>query len=202
MSSAMKFVVKFALVFGFGIGLFSVSSALRAEQVKPNTPASVAKTIKGLVGVHDAMREITWYRNSATPKYDNTNTFYLYFGITDDQILTPLRLKITYASDSWLFVKSVWGKADGKKIAIPQTSESFSGWERDNGSGKIWEWSDAPVEVADDIAALRQIAHSKEVTLRFEGQQYYADRTLNGAQLQAVRDMISAYELVTAKPWQ
>lgn len=194
----MKFTIALAVI----VGLFMAPLASRAEQAKPNTPAALAKTVKGLVGVHDAMRDITWYKNLASPKYDNTNTFYLYFGITDDQILTPLRLKITYASDSWLFVKSVWGKADGKKITIPQISALFSGWERDNGSGKIWEWSDAPIEEAEDIASLRQLALSKEVTLRFEGQQYYSDRSLSGAQLQAIRDMISAYEVVTAKPWQ
>jgi hypothetical protein len=194
----MKIAIALSLIFGLCIA--PVIS--RAEQPKPNTPAALAKTVKGLVGVHDAMRDITWYKNSASPKYDNTNTFYLYFGIADDQVLTPLRLKITYASDSWLFVKSVWGKADGKKIAIPQVSAPLSGWERDNGSGKIWEWSDAPIEDAQDVASLRQIALSKEVTLRFEGQQYYSDRTLSGAQLQAFRDMISAYEVVTAKPWQ
>ena len=194
----MKIAIALSLIFGLCIA--PVIS--RAEQPKPNTPAALAKTVKGLVGVHDAMRDITWYKNSASPKYDNTNTFYLYFGIADDQVLTPLRLKITYASDSWLFVKSVWGKADGKKIAIPQVSAPLSGWERDNGSGKIWEWSDAPIEDAQDIASLRQIALSKEVTLRFEGQQYYSDRTLSGAQLQAIREMISAYEVVTAKPWQ
>jgi hypothetical protein len=194
----MKIAIALSLIFGLCIA--PVIS--RAEQPKPNTPAALAKTVKGLVGVHDAMRDITWYKNSASPKYDNTNTFYLYFGIADDQVLTPLRLKITYASDTWLFVKSVWGKADGKKIAIPQVSAPLSGWERDNGSGKIWEWSDAPIEDAQDVASLRQIALSKEVTLRFEGQQYYSDRTLSGAQLQAFRDMISAYEVVTAKPWQ
>ena len=194
----MKIAIALSVIFGLCIA----PVVSRAEQPKPNTPAALAKTVKGLVGVHDAMRDITWYKNSASPKYDNTNTFYLYFGIADDQVLTPLRLKITYASDSWLFVKSVWGKADGKKIAIPQVSAPLSGWERDNGSGKIWEWSDAPIEDAQDIASLRQIALSKEVTLRFEGQQYYSDRTLSGAQLQAFRDMISAYEVVTAKPWQ
>ena len=194
----MKIAIALSVIFGLCIA----PVVSRAEQPKPNTPAALAKTVKGLVGVHDAMRDITWYKNLASPKYDNTNTFYLYFGITDDQVLTPLRLKITYASDSWLFVKSAWGKADGKKISIPQLSATFSGWERDNGSGKIWEWSDAPVETADEIASLRQIALAKEVTVRFEGQQYYSDRTLSGAQLQAIREMISAYEVVTAKPWQ
>jgi hypothetical protein len=194
----MKFTIALAVIVGF----FMAPVASRAEQAKQNTPQALAKTVKGLVGVHDAMRDITWYKNSTSPKYGNTNTFYLYFGITDDQVLTPLRLKITYASDSWLFVKSVWGKADGKKIEIPQISAPISGWERDNGSGNIWEWSDAPIEDAHDIAFFRQLALSKAVTLRFEGQQYYSDRTLSGAQLQAVRDMISAYEVVTAKPWQ
>jgi len=202
MISWSVFAMKFSIAFAAIVGLLLAPAASRAEQAKPNTPSALAKTVKGLVGAHDAMRDITWYKNSASPKYNNTNTFYLYFGISDDQILTPLRLKITYSNDSWLFVKNVWGKADGKKIIIPQISAPFSGWERDNGSGKIWEWSDAPIEAAQDIASLRQLALSKEVTLRFEGKQYYSDQTLSGAQLQAVRDMISAYEVVTAKPWQ
>ena len=122
--------MKFSIAFAAIVGLLLAPAASRAEQAKPNTPSALAKTVKGLVGVHDAMRDITWYKNSASPKYNNTNTFYLYFGISDDQILTPLRLKITYSNDSWLFVKNVWGKADGKKIigAVPDNSKKGLLW--------------------------------------------------------------------------
>jgi hypothetical protein len=190
------------LLFGLLAFLVLCPVAARADEAKPVDRISLARSIKDLTGKHDTMRGITWYKHAAAPKYDNTNTFYLYFGITDDQMLTPLRLKITYSSDSWLFVQSVWGKADGKKIDLPQVSETIMGWERDNSGGKIWEWSDASVETAAEIAAVRQISTSKQTIVRFEGRQYYGDRTLTAAQLLALRETISAYQLISAKPWQ
>jgi len=188
----------------FGLLTFLVLSPVtaRAEEAKPVDRIALAQSIKGLIGKHDKMRGITWYKHAAVPKYDNINTFYLYFGITDDQILTPLRLKITYSSDSWLFVQSVWGKSDGKKIDLPQVSGTIMGWERDNSGGKIWEWSDAPVDTDTEIAAVRQISISKETIVRFEGRQYYGDRTLTAAQLLALRETIAAYQLILAKTWQ
>ena len=198
----MILAMKPSLLFGLLAFLFLSPVTAHAEGTKPVDRIALAQSIKGLIGQRDQMRGITWYKHATVPKYDNANRFYLYFGITDDQILTPLRLKITYSSDSWLFVQSVWGKADGKKIDLPQVSETIMGWERDNSGGKIWEWSDAPVDTETEIAAVRQVSTSKETIVRFEGRQYYGDRTLTAAQLLALRETISAYQLVSAKPWQ
>ena len=98
--------------------------------------------------------------------------------------------------------QGAWAKADGAKVEIPQESKRLLGWERDNAGGNIWEWSDVAVAIPAEIAAVRRIAEAKSVTVRFEGRQYYNDRTLSAQQLKAMRDVIAAYEAATGKPWK
>ncbi|MNJ71941.1 hypothetical protein D3C77_685410 [compost metagenome] len=98
----------------------------------------------------------------------------------------PLRLKLQYHSDSWLFVESVTIKADDQKFQLGGLS-----FERDNSYGGIWEWSDT---VADNQAMLRKIADAKKVTIRFEGRQYYSDFALPESQKRAIKEMIVAWE--------
>ena len=100
------------------------------------------------------------------------------------------------------FVQRAWAKADGTTINIPQASSRLFGWERDNSGGNIWEWSDAPLTSASEIAEVRAMANAKSVTVRFEGKQYKNDRTLSAQQLKAMRDVIAAYEAATGKPWK
>lgn len=98
----------------------------------------------------------------------------------------PLRLKLQYHSDSWLFVQSVTIKADDQTFQLG--SQDF---ERDNGYGGIWEWSDT---VAENKAMLRKIADAKKVTIRFDGKQYYNDFILPDSQKRAIKEMILAWE--------
>lgn len=168
-------------------------------QTKP--PA--ADPLKSLARDYDKMKGIAWYRSATSPKHTNANAFYLYFGREDSGRFTPLRLVIQYYADDWLFVSRAWAKVDGQTIdPLPQRTGRPFGWERDNGGGKIWEWSDAEVSQPADKAAVRKIAEAKSVTVRFEGRQYYNDRTLTAAQLKALRDVIAAYEAATGAPWR
>ncbi len=158
--------------------------------------------LKGLSRNHDKMRGITWYQSPNSPRHANSNGFYLYFGKEDSGRFLPLRLVVRYYADDWLFVSRAWAKADAAKLDIPQESKSLFGWERDNSGGKIWEWSDTDVTTAQDIATVRRITEAKNVTVRFEGKQYYNDKTLTASQLKALRDVIAAYEAATGKPWK
>jgi hypothetical protein len=55
----------------------------------------------------------------------------------------------------------------------------------------IWEWSDVGITESAQIAIVRKVAEAKRVTVRFEGSQYYDDRTLSAQQLKAMRDVIA-----------
>jgi hypothetical protein len=198
---------------GAVLGL-ALSSAVLAQAAAPPAPAVNAKTaapkaadakpadpFKGLAKSRDDMAGVTWYRHPSSPKYHNSNGVYLYFGKYDNGSITPLRLVAQYASDSWLFVENAWAKADGTRVDLPQESGRFMGWERDNGGGGIWEWSDKAVFSGEDKKAVLTLAQAKKVTVRYQGKKYYDDRTLSAAQLKALRDVVAAYEAATGAPW-
>jgi hypothetical protein len=170
------------------------------------SPKAAAKTVvsdplKALRADKDEMADITFYASKTSPKYRNANGFYLYFGKRTNGTFTPLRLVTQYFANDWLFIEKAWAKADGTRVDIPSTSGRM-GWERDNGSGDIWEWSDHALRSSAEIEAVTRIAFSKTVTVRFEGRKYYDDKKLSEKQLAALREVITAYEVVTGKPWK
>lgn len=179
------------------------TGSLAQPKAEPDkkAPAAKADPLKKLKANRDEMRSITFYSHPSSPRYRNSNGVHLYFGKEDNGTFTPLRLVLQYRADSWLFVKRAWSKADGVEINLPSTS-NFSGWERDNSGGSIWEWSDTALIAPGEKAAIRSLANSKSVTVRFEGSQYYDDRKLSAAQLAAMREVISAYEAATGFPWK
>lgn len=187
----------------------AVSPTLTRAQPKPAPkPASApaakppADPLKSLSSKRDDMRGITWYRHPTSPKYINSNGFFLYFGKEDNGSFGELRLVARYYADDWLFITRAWAKADGVTIDVPQESNRLFGWERDHSDGKIYEWTDTALTSPKDIAAVRKLAEAKSVTVRFEGKQYYNDRSLSSQQLKALRDVIAAYETATGKPWK
>lgn len=176
----------------------------KATELAEEAAILKAKTaaLAGLIRTHDKMNGMSWYQHSTSPKHRNSNGVYLYFGRDDDGRFTDLRLVVQYAADDWLFVKRAWAKADGVTIEIPQESKSLLGWERDNGGGDIWEWSDVSLTSPAERSAVKSLAMAKDVTVRFEGRQYNNDKTLSAKQLKAMLDVIAAYENATGKPWK
>lgn len=168
----------------------------------PSAAKPLVDPLKGLSKDYDKMRGITWYQSPSSPKHANSNGLYLYFGKEDSGRVLPLRLVVRYYADDWLFVSQAWAKADGAMLDLPQKSERLFGWDRDNSGGKIWEWSDTDVTSAQDISTVRRLSIAKDATVRFEGRQYYNDRSLSSIQLKALRDVIVAYEGASGKPWK
>ena len=99
-----------------------------------------------------------------------------------------MRLKIRYYSDDWLFIKSFFVVADGKRF-----DKSAAKFERDHSSGSIWEWYDESVSISD-VQMLKTIITSKKATIRFEGDQYHSDHQITLAEKQAMQRVIDAYE--------
>lgn len=179
-----------------------ISVAAEPAPTKAVTHPTAADPLKALYRNTDKMEGISWYSHKSSPKYSNANGVYLYFGKQESGTITPLRLRLQYYSDSWLFVQDAWARVDGDRISLPQSSKRFSGWERDNSSGNIWEWSDTALTTHSEIASVRKLAFAKTAVVRFEGQQYRDDRILSDQQLKAMREVIGAYEAATGKPWQ
>ncbi|ANH98970.1 hypothetical protein A8L59_16620 [Pseudomonas koreensis] len=133
----------------------------------------------------DEIEGITWISHANQPVLDTYIS--LYFGTKDGKVGNyPLRMKLNYYADSWLFVEGVTIKADDQTYNLNHLS-----FERDNGSGSIWEWSDSAVL---DKAMIDKIIGSKKVIVRFNGKQYYHDLIVPEAQKKAMADMVAAWE--------
>jgi outer membrane murein-binding lipoprotein Lpp len=155
----------------------------------------LANATKNMRKKYDDMNEITWYRDKSSPRYNNYNGFFGYFGKTNTG--SPfLRLRIQYAADDWLFIERYVIKVDGITYEIAE--EKYGEIETDNGSGGIWEWLDRSV-TKKEMEIMRAVANGKDVKIRFIGKQYYKDKTINSTQKRALRNVIDAFEAMGGK---
>lgn len=146
--------------------------------------ADRARALSSMSKKVDEFNGMVWYQDRSSPRYRNSNGFYLYFG-TSGEIAQPLRLVVSYYDDSWLFIESARINVDGKIFALGATS-----WERDNNSS-IWEWSD---EQLSDREMIEAIIKSKSAVIRFDGSKYYDTRTISSTQKTALRNVLYAYD--------
>lgn len=154
--------------------------------------------VSKLIGKKDEMRGITFFRHIDAPKNRDSNGLYVYFGKNDNGAYTPLRLVLQYHGSSWLFVEKAWSKIDGETIELPQTRDRM-GWDRDNGYGGIWEWSDFAITTESEKAIIKKIAAAKTMTIRYEGKKYYDDKKISKSQINAIKETFEEYEKLTAK---
>ena len=167
------------------------------------SPENVGAALKGLRRIDDKMTGDRWYRHTSSPTDANSNAFYLYFGRKQGGQFYVMHLVSRYSGSHWLFVKNASSRADGLRINIPQNSTvPGAKWYRDHANGDVWEEYDSELMTSEDITTVRKISESKDVTVRFEGDRYNADRKLTSQQLIAMRQIIQAYETVTGKAWK
>lgn len=143
----------------------------------------------------DRVRGLKFYYPSAMKWYSNgtwaadVRCFALpYLGQEDDRVW--LRLLCNYTSDDWVFFQKLIFAVDGE-----QYTKSFSYFDvvRDNAYGDVWEYVD--LEVSDsDVEMLWAIANSSETIIRFEGDDYVYDFTVNAGDKEAIRQVLTAYE--------
>lgn len=139
----------------------------------------------------DDIKGITWVSHRRAPVLGTYVS--VYFGSSKDSAATyPLRLRLQYYGDDWLFVRSVTVKADDKVYELGKLD-----FERDNSSGSVWEWSDEPVT---DHEMLKHWMTAKRVVVRFNGDKYYKDFTLPTEQQTQLREVSQAWKIMGGKP--
>jgi hypothetical protein len=163
----------------------------KAEAIKKANEDKVLAKLRKTV---DEIEGYTWYYDKTTPEFDDTNNVHLYIAVTDTG--TPLlRLRFRYTSDSWLFIEQYVFRVDDTKYTI---SPGFSGVNRDNKGGRVWEWYDfAPS--SDDVDMIRAIITSDKTLLRYGGQQYHDDRTISREEKTAFANVLDGYEILGGK---
>lgn len=139
----------------------------------------------------DQIKGITWVSHRRAPVL--ATHVAIYFGSSKDSAANyPLRLKLQYYGDDWLFVRSVTVKADDKVYELGKLD-----FERDHSSGSVWEWIDMPVK---DHEMLNHLMTAKRVVTRFDGDKYYKDFTLPAEQLTQLREVYQAWKIMDGKP--
>ena len=131
--------------------------------------------------------EMTWYVPKNAPKYISSNGIYVYFGI-NKKGLTPLRLKVQYYSDEWLFFRKVNFSIDGKAYEfIPTNTET------DNSGGYIWEWFDEAITSNSDKQLLLALCYANNAKMKFVGRQYYDIKNITPQQIKDIQRTIELY---------
>lgn len=137
---------------------------------------------------YDDMNEITWYEDRASGGY--TSKLYAYIGKRENS--KPfLRFYNRYYADDWLFIESYKFKIDGETYTI--TEKEYGEIKTNNGSGSIWETLDRRVD-SEIFTILKAIANSKSAKIRYNGKDYYKDRTITSSEKRAIRNVFDAYE--------
>ena len=144
-----------------------------AERKKEEERLAFERATQNIKKHTDEIEGITWMSHKNAPSMGKYAS--LYFGTRNGSAsIYPVRLRVQYYGDDWLFVRSLTVKADEKTYEL-----SGLDFKRDNSSGSIWEWIDIPVE---DHKMLNHWISAKKVTIRFHGDKYQSDFVLPQAQ--------------------
>lgn len=172
----------------------SKSSNSRSETVIPESNVDSSK-IKELLPYFNIKKDEfdpngkTWYEPKSAPKYTNRNGIYLYFATIDGKAM-PLRFRVQYYADDWLFFKKIQFSIDDKAYEyIPSRTETDSG-----DGGKIWEWFDEAL-TGSDKDLIYALVGAKSAKMKFIGRQYYDIKNITNNQ---VTDMKRTLELYRA----
>ncbi|MEM7223230.1 MAG: hypothetical protein AAF495_09645 [Pseudomonadota bacterium] len=160
--------------------------ARKAEQIAVKK-RQLAKATASMRKKEDKLEKITWYYDKRSPRYTSSRSaMFLYFGKRKDG--PPwLRLRLQYTAGDWLFVRDADIFVDGRKY------QPFWGeFERDHGSGDIWEWIDLSPS-STHLQMIRDIIDSKEATIRFRGDQYHSDKVISAGDKAALNQVLVAF---------
>ncbi len=158
------------------------------EALNKKKEAEGKKALAKLRKVKDEIEGTTWNYDPSSPRYNNSDAFHLYFATKGD-FAYPLRLKISYHANDWLFINSFVVVADGQRFERNHTR-----FEKDN-NHKIWEWYDEPM-TQDDKKMIEAVINSKKAIIRFYGDKYHNDRTVSQQKKLALKNILTAHEAI------
>ena len=164
------------------------------EELKSLKKEMAEKGLSQMQVQEDRVRGLKFYYPSTLPLLNSSQwradlrSFVLPYIGTDGNNFW-LRILSNYTSNDWLFFEKMTFAVDDARY-----TKSFSYHEvvRDNGGGDIWEYVDI-IPSESDIEMLYEIANSTETIIRFEGDEYYDDITINNADKNAIRDTLDTY---------
>jgi hypothetical protein len=158
----------------------------------------IARALRNMRTEVDEIKGVTWYYDRSSPRFINSRSaIYAYMG-REKGGMPSLRLKNIFVNEDWLFIRQYTIKADSQPYTIDPPQYGDGSVEQDNSGGDIWEWIDIPVQDRE-LEILRAIAGSRKAVIRYEGKQYYQDRTISNAEKQAIKNVLAAKEFLEKK---
>jgi len=134
----------------------------------------------------DSNTGIAWYKDQNTPRYNDINSIYLYFGKPKNH--PPfLRFRIRYCSDEWLHIMSFIVMADHERFL-----KSRAPFKRLTGTNCFQELYDEPV-TPKLMRVIQKIIHSNQTTIRFHGQKGVGDILITQDQKQSMKNVLAAF---------
>jgi hypothetical protein len=124
--------------------------------------------------------------------YSRSNYVSMQGSISKDK--TTGLLKFKYYGPSWIFAKSVKIVADDFTWQS-QELEFYT----DNSGGKVWEYAYLDISKPEFRKVADKIASSKEVIIRFQGQQYYSDLSLPKRMKSDLMAMLDVIDVLNTK---
>lgn len=178
-------------VLSLGSPVENTESVKETKKAHGVDKSKVNELLKGFVINRDEFDDsgLVWYIPKGAPKHVDENGVYLYFGKNDSSIM-PLRLRIQYYADNWLFISNVVFNIDGKVFNFIPTKV-----ERDSGNGgMIWEWIDEPIQDESDKKLVYALVNAKSAKVKFNGSQYYKIKSISKAQLTSMRNTFGLFD--------
>jgi hypothetical protein len=197
----MRYLLFLITVIGFyscdpatGTGKYTADSTTSPEVKAATSIVTIdSVTIQRLMPLtkikKDEFKNTKWVELKEAPKYRNQNGIYCYFN-KDEDVASNFRFVIQYAADDWIFFKSCNFVIDGKPFGRPFIPDNV---ETDNGEGGIWEWSDDKID-QNYVDLIEALATAKTAKIRFEGRQYYQNKTITTKQLSGIKTMYTLYK--------
>lgn len=175
----------------FVVLVLSISMATASET--DSKQALIDELSRNVEITYDDFGEFYWYEHSNFPAYINSKSYvYVYFSVKDG-VAYNLRIKNVYTADDWLFIQAYTVKTDNEVYTI---YKDYFDVKRDYASDGIWEWYDEPVE-GKTKKMLLDMATSDVTMIRYGGENYHRDRTLNQEEKDSILEMIELYTLMS-----
>ncbi len=156
----------------------------KEEQIKADLEKKLKLALSNMRIEKDEFNQTAEYRDKTSPQYASQNGFFL--TITDHPTLGKyFTLQIQYSGSDWLFINKYIIKADDQTFTLTPSEVH-----RDN-TNYVWEWS---YFHNDDefIPMVKAIIDAKDVKIRYQGSQYYKDRTITSTEKQALQHVLDA----------
>lgn len=154
--------------------------------------AKKEKALSILRKEYDEMNDASFYYDKSSPESNKSNNMMLYFGHNDKKKEKWLRMRIKYTASDWLFINSYMIKTDNQTYTL---SPSYGEVKTDHNGGSIWEWYDFNPS-SDNISMIEDIINSETVKIRHTGKQYQKDREVSKKEKEALKNVLTAFELL------